>query len=189
MTEHELRNDYYGWLVGMVGKESGGRDPKLYFQLLWRLFSLDYIYVLPMDGNRAEDGIDLRYRFGHETGTDPAVIASMLDVRPCSILEMIVALAVRCDDDIMWSPEIGSRTGKWFWGMIDNLGLGHMSGGMYDEEAVDRAVFIFLERKYARNGKGGLFVVKNDGIDMRKTEIWYQMHHWLSEMIETEKET
>ena len=188
MTEHDLKQDYYIWLVNSVGEGTGGRDTEEYSRLLGRLFSLDYIYVMPMDGNRAEDGIDLRYHFGHETGTDPAVIASLLDVRPCSILEMIIALARRCDEDIMWSPLEGSRTGKWFWAMMDNLGFTDMTDVLYDEDAVDKTLFIFLERRYTRNGEGGLFAIKNESVDMRKTEIWYQMHYWLNETIKKEKE-
>lgn len=35
-------------------------------KLLRHLHNIDFQYMLPMDGNRAEDGIDLRYRFGYE---------------------------------------------------------------------------------------------------------------------------
>jgi len=51
--------------------------------------------MLPMDGNRAEDGIDLRYRFGYEKEYEGSTIASYLDNSPCSVLEMLIALAFR----------------------------------------------------------------------------------------------
>lgn len=52
------------------------------------------------------------------------MIASYLDNRPCSVLEMIIALAIRLEEHIMDDPDIGNRTGQWFWDMIVSLGLG-----------------------------------------------------------------
>ena len=135
-----------------------------------------------MDGNRAEDGIDLRYRFGREYSYPDAMIASYLDDRPCSILEMMTALAIRCEEHIMDDPDIGNRTGQWFWSMLVNLGLGSMYDAKFDRYRVDRILERLLDREYGRNGKGGLFTV-NNGRDMRTTEIWYQMNYYLSEVI------
>lgn len=97
-------------------------------------------------------------------------------------LEMMTALAIRCEEHIMGDPDIGDRTGQWFWSMLSNLGLGSMSDTNFDKYRVDMALERFLERDYQRNGKGGLFTV-NNGRDMRATEIWYQMNYYLSEVI------
>ena len=85
-----------------------------------------------MDADRAEDGINLRYRFGYENGYESAMIASYLDDRPCSVLEMMVALSMKMEEQIMDDPDIGDRTSVWFWKMIDNLGLGTMHDGIID---------------------------------------------------------
>jgi hypothetical protein len=135
-----------------------------------------------MDGNRAEDGINLRYRFGREYSYPDAMIEAYLDIRPCSVLEMMTALAIRCEDHLMSDPDIGDRTGQWFWNMLVNLGLGPMDDAKFDRYQVDRILERFLERRYERNGKGGLFTV-NNGFDMRGTEIWYQMNYYLREVI------
>lgn len=45
-------------------------------------------------------------------------------------LEMIIALAIRLEEHIMDDPDIGNRTGQWFWDMIVSLGLG--SEGLID---------------------------------------------------------
>lgn len=87
----------------------------------------------------------------------------------------MVALANRCEETIMDDPQMGNRTGQWFWGMITNLGLGHMNNNKFDKDAVDDIIDKFLNREYSPNGKGGLFTVRNCDDDLRNIEIWTQM--------------
>ena len=58
-------------------------------------------------------------------------------IRPCSVLEMMIALSMRCEEQIMDDPDIGNRTGQWFWDMIDNLGLGEHERLKFDGRYVD----------------------------------------------------
>jgi hypothetical protein len=136
-----------------------------------------------MDGNRAEDGMDLRYRFGYINSLEEPEIAVYLDDRPCSILEMMIALAIRCEEQIMGDPDIGDRTGKWFWMMIDNLGLSNMDDNHYDENYINKVIRRFLDRAYDKNGNGGLFKIKGFHNDIRNVEIWYQMMWYLDEIL------
>lgn len=85
MTECELVSRYFDWMYRLVADD---RYPKSYRKLFSRLHDTEFTYTIPMDGNRAEDGIDLRYRFGRENAYPDAIVASLLDVVPCSILEM-----------------------------------------------------------------------------------------------------
>lgn len=181
MTKTKMNNSYFAWMCQLVS--SGKRYSKnpSYRKLLRHLHNVDFDYILPMDGNRAEDGASLRYRFGDENGYEDSEVAIFLDCRPCSVLEMMIALAVRCEEHIMDDPDIGDRTGQWFWNMIVNLGLGSMHDENYDEDYVDEVVDIFLNREYERNGEGGLFTVRDTNDDMRSVEIWYQMHWYLNE--------
>jgi len=94
----------------------------------------------------------------------------------------MVALALRCEDDYTGDPEIGNRTGQWFFEMIESLGLSSMTDRRFDEEYVDKAIDIFLDREYKRNGEGGLFTIKNSHRDMRNAEIWYQMCWYLDDL-------
>ena len=98
--------------------------------------------------------------------------------KPCSVLEMILALAYRCEE-IMDDANVGNRTGQWFWKMITNLGLGAMTDQLYDPEYVEKTVRNFLNRKYEPDGHGGLFVIRNCEYDLRKEEIWTQMTWFL----------
>ena len=138
---------------------------------------LNLIFLLPKDENRAEDGIALRYRFAYGYHS-PASAETFLD-GPCSVLEMMVALAIRCEETIMDNPLIGDRTGQWFWGMIVSLGLGSMMDDRFDEDYVDFVINRFLNREYEPNGKGGLFTIKNCVQDLRDVEIWYQICWYL----------
>jgi hypothetical protein len=152
-------------------------------RLLTHLHEVDFTYTIPMDGNRAEDGINLRYRFGRECGYDDAMIATYLDDRPCSVLEMMVALALRCEEHIMDDPDVGDQTARWFWIMVDSLGLNSMTGNRYNKRYVDTTIDIFLNREYKPNGEGGLFTVNRGDRDMRSIEIWYQMCWYLENML------
>lgn len=182
MTRRELNNAYFNWMYRLVCDD---RYPKKlsYRKLMKHLHSIDFYYILAMDGNRAEDGTDLRYRFGYEHKYEGPMIASYLDDRPCSVLEMLIALAIRCEDQIMCNTDIGDRTGQWFWTMITNLNLASMNDDNFDPERVDIIIERFMSRKYGRNGEGGLFTVKHSRRDMRSTEIWYQMCEYIGEFV------
>lgn len=181
MTKTELQKEYFEWMYQLVFYDRFLKGLS-YRKVLERLREIQFRYILPMDGNRDEDGIDLRYRFGYDHGIEDPIIASYLDDRPCSVLEMMIALSVRCEENIMENPDIGNRTGLWFWKMITNLGLGKMDDTRYNQEYVDSVVSIFLERKYNPDGKGGLFVVKKSKYDLRTVEIWYQMCWYLDDI-------
>jgi hypothetical protein len=131
------------------------------------------------DGDRACDGVDLRYRFWDSHGGYDEDILDTFDDVPCSVLEMMVALAIRCEEDIMDDPGLGSRVGQWFWAMIVSLGLGAMNDSRFDEEFVEDTIQKFLDRRYSANGKGGLFTIRGCEQDLRTVEIYCQMCWYL----------
>lgn len=176
-----LTDEYFDWLCHIVSRKNGGRILS-YKKLLYHLFNTDFIYTIEMDGNRAEDGINLRYQFGQENEYDQRIIASCLDIMPCSVLEMMIALAIR-QEDIMEDPKYGDRTSQWFWEMIDSLGLIFMDDSRFDTHHVDSIIQIFLNREYRKDGKGGLFTIKRCKYDLRHVDIWYQMNWYLNTII------
>lgn len=175
MTRDAISNEYFDWLYDIVCGERYSKQIS-YKKLLMYLHSIEFRYSIPKDKNRAEDGMDLRYRFAitlpHEDSTD--YILDILD-DPCSVLEMMIALAIRCEENIMDDPHVGDRTGQWFWGMIVSLGLGAMTDTRFNRRAIDETIDIFLDRRYEPNGKGGLFTIRNCDRDLRTVEIWYQL--------------
>ena len=174
-----LREDYYKFLKRLIGED---RRTK-YDKLLSYLFSKEFTYIIDLDGNREADGIELRYRFGYECDIPDAIIANELDNTPCSVLEMMIALANRCEEDLMSDPRYGHRTADWFFIMIDNLGLSSMKDIWFDEGYVKEVIDKFLYRQYEPNGRGGLFVLEGRR-DLRNVEIWVQAMWYLDEVIQ-----
>ena len=178
--QRTIHDEYFEWIFEMV---CGDRPTKVisYRKLITHLHNIEFRYSIPKDRNRAEDGVDLRYRFAlkYEDVSDYETVIQTLGDGPCSVLEMMVALAIRCEENIMDDPRVGDRTGQWFWGMITNLGLGSMTDSRFDAEFVEDKIERFLDRDYEPDGEGGLFTVKQCEIDMRTVEIWYQLCWYL----------
>ena len=92
---------------------------------------------------------------------------------------MMIALAKRCETEIMEDMDIGRRVGRWFKVMIRSLGVNYEKDDIFDEKFVDFIISGLIAREYEPNGDGGLFFVSNTDVDMRRMEIWYQMHTYL----------
>lgn len=161
---------YFDWLCRLIYKTRKDRVVS-YSRLLERLYFQEFAWILPLDRDRAQDGLNMRSEYG------------IVIHKPCSILEMMIALAVRCENDTMANNEKGNRTGYWFWSMIASLGLAQMSDQNYDEAYVEHCLFIFLNRRYEPNGKGGLFTVLHAEEDMRQIPIWRQLNLYLIEIL------
>ena len=165
---------YFTWLCAFVTEKRRKNYEKLFIHLHKRAFE----WVNKRDENRAADGIALRERF--ERGFS-GQIPDEFYAGPCSILEMMVALALRIETEIMYDPEIsGDKTGRWFWLMCDNLGLSEFQNMAYDGQKIDEILDIWMHLKYAINGIGSPFPrAEGAGIDQRNVEIWYQMSAYL----------
>lgn len=175
--EDDIRNEYFDWMLNLVcGKRYS--EYISFRKLLMHLHNTEFIFTIPKDVNRAKDGADLRYRFALFTGCDETYLDG-----PCSVLEMMIALSIRCEENIMDDPMVGDRTGQWFWAMIKNLGLGGMSDDRYDRRYVDGVLDRFLHRRYEPNGRGGLFTILNTNRDLRTIEIWVQLLWYLDNLV------
>lgn len=177
MNRYDIVEEYFDWLCNIVC-DLGKR--RMFGYLLAHLHNTEFVYSIRNDGNRAADGINLRRRFAYDYGDLEITDLYLND--PCSVLEMMVGLAVRYEEDTMDDPKIGNRTGQWFWEMIVNLGLGSMTDNMYDDKEVDYILNRFLDRDYEPDGRGGLFTVRNCGRDMRDVEIWVQMNYYMDNL-------
>jgi len=141
-----------------------------YQKLLKYLHERPFVYSIPNDINRAVDGLELRQQLLYKMSSEG-----------CSVLEMMIALANRCETHIMHDEEYGNRTHVWFWNMIINLGLIKETDDTYNHIHVERCVTKFLNRDFKRNGSGSLFKTRRKDIDMREIEIWYQMSLYLED--------
>lgn len=177
MTPFEMKDLYFNWLYDIMNLKYSRESSVTSFESLFRcLHSIHFIWDIRMDENRAADGVGLRKEFYKETGY---VDNGELD-GPCSVLEMMIALSLRCENQIMDNPLYGDRSRFWFWVMIRNLGLGGETDDMFNEKRVMTAVEKFMYHDYERDGQGSLFYVRNTQKDHRQMEIWAQMSDYLN---------
>lgn len=174
-----IRTQYFEWLTNLVTRNRVSKQVS-YSKLLNHLHNTKFRYSIPLDRNRASDGVDLRYRFASLVDCDP----NDARVGPCTLLEMMVALSIACEERIMDDPGIGDRTGQWFWNMITSLGLGGLTNSRYDPDYVDDILDRFFARDYEPNGKGGLFTIRNCEDDLRDVQIWTQMLWYLDTIVD-----
>jgi hypothetical protein len=178
LDKDRLSNEYFEWMYNFICGDNLYQRLS-YRKLLMFLHGKEFTYTVDRDGNRVSDAIHFRYKFGYENGYTNDEIEKCLGDGPCSILELMVSLSFIIEDRIMNNTEEGDRTGLWFWNMIVNLGLGTMSDNNFDRDYCEFVVDRFLNRQYDKDGKGGLFRIRDDR-DMRTAEIWYQAMWYLN---------
>lgn len=180
MDKNDVQKDYYIWLKSVV------KFPEGYEFVADKLHRTPFVWLVDMDANRAEDGKSLRYLYTIERNfdkEDAEIVEEYLD-GPCTLLELMVALAKRIETDVMAEGGIDERTSEWFKCMLDNLGLLEFDDKHYEENHVDYILNRFMSRKYDENGDGNLFKnAKNAGQKggpfFRNLEIWTQAQIFL----------
>lgn len=175
-VENDIKERYFKWLYNYVC-EGRANSHVSYIKMFKLLHSIPFIYSIRNDINRAVDGVDLRNRFIMEMKFDETYLKYLRS--SCSVLEMLIALSIRCEETIMDDTRYGNRTKQWFWSMLKNLGISFMTDDIYDEEYIRKHIDIFLKHEYEPNGKGGLFYIKNCKDDLRDFEIWTQLCWYL----------
>lgn len=171
---------YYDWLYKIVCGEWEPRNLSFH-RLLMYLFNRDYIPACEMDVCRATDGINLRYRFASENNIPYGKIDAVFQGVPCSMLEMMVALAIRIEEHIMEDRSMGNRVGQWFWSMVVSTECGCYGRYPLQRRTREADPGQFMDRDYQPNRAGGLFTLTRTSIDMRTIDIWYQLMNWLNE--------
>ena len=179
MTRDDILNMYFEWLFDMVCSGRFAEDIS-FRKLIIHLHNTEFRYSIPNDQSRAREGENLRHRFALTQIPDvPEHVILDILAGPCSVFEMMVALAIYAEEHIMVNPQIGNRTGQWFWNMVVSLGLGGQMDHLYDRRYVEDTLQRFLDRKYEPDGQGGLFTIRNCWRDLRKVEIFYQLCWYL----------
>jgi hypothetical protein len=161
-----LKQEYFDWLVTKVG---GFR----YLALCEHLYNTDFNWLIPNDDNREEDGKMLRLEFLDEFERYSENDFKRLFHDRCTMFELVLGVAVRLsyDSDIDFDV--------WFWELMENLKLEKYKDSFYNPNEIEKILNTFNERKYKKNGDGGLFPLKADSKDQRDVEIWYQMQAYL----------
>lgn len=171
--DEPLDEQYLTWLYSMVASPKVTNPHRTYWSLLKHLYTREFVWIVPNDDNRVEDGRDLRHEFLEAKrlrNVDPDWLGL-----GCSVLELLIGISKRM------SFEADGQPRKWFWILLDNLGLGNQSDGRYDSEYVEEAIERLIWRTYNPDGSGGLFPLKGPCDDQRNVEIWYQLSSYLIE--------
>lgn len=153
---------YFKWLLRIIDPTEVSHD----FMNL--LFEMPFMYQKSGDEARAKDGLSLRTKYQDEEDPDFEYD------EPCSVLEMMIALAFRAED-ILYDPSDGTHAPSIFWQMVASMGIKNAANDKFDYYDARRKIFGMMGRKYTHNGKGGLFYIPSCNEDLREVEIWYQM--------------
>ena len=178
---NKINEEYFEWMYHLVCSENRQRNKISYKRLLYFLYTVVFTPIMDMDDSRQIDGIKFRYRFAFENGYPDTYVDEYLNRDACSVLEMMIALAARVENEITDNYLYGNRTGQWFWSMINSLGLNHMDDRNFDHNYCEEVIDNFLARRYEPNGKGGLFTLEHPYSDMRYVDIWCQFMWYLDE--------
>lgn len=170
----ELWDDYLQYLIWRCGLQ---RMTKL-SNVFAILHDIPFTYVLDRDNNREEDGCDLRNEYNIPDGFSVEVEEAFF-THWCSVLEMMIGLAIRVDDEFIGDPAEGHPE-DFFMEMLENLGLTKF-GKRYCEEDVVNIVQKWLDRRFDKDGRGSPFPVRYDYRDQRELEIWDQTISYINE--------
>lgn len=170
----ELWEDYLQYLIWRCNlqKERGME------RIFETLHDLEFTYVMDRDENRYADGVELR--------DDYEIPDCFMDLedefldRNCSVLEMLIALSIRVDDDFIGDPA-EPHPEDFFIEMIENLKLDRYSGRSFYEKDVIKIIQRWLERRFNQDGCGSPFPLRHDKRNQRDLEIWDQMNSYISE--------
>lgn len=169
--DEPIEEIYFNWLYLKVASVAVPTPSLTYWTLFRDLHSVEFVWLLTGDDNRAEDGLDVRKQFLREARLDQD--PPWLSIG-CSVLEMLIAFSERAS----FETEISSR--DWFWIFLENLNLSELNDA--SSRVTDKAYHIinkFVWRDYEYSGQGGLFPLRNPRRDQRKLEIWYQFCDYL----------
>lgn len=173
-----LEEHYFRWLYSKVASVLEKDKSKTYWEVAKGMYSEEYIWIVPNDDNRLEDGRSLRFQFiaEEDISRDDECTESCFMEMGCSIFEMLVALVQRL------SFEDGRSTRVWWLELLKNLRLDeYPDTGPPLQEDLDAIFEKLLWRTYESDGSGGLFPLKNPKQDQRVVEIWYQLSAYLNE--------
>ena len=162
-------NDYFYWLMSRVGLITGN-DFLNHKHLCSILFKREYYIVddIPLEINRLKNGLFMRKVYEKPLPDD----------MPVNCLEVLVAMAIAIEDNLMYDYIKGDRTYMWFQDMLMNLGC-----WTYDDKSsaiecnVNMRLDTWLDRTYDRDGNGSPFPIPKalKHKDMRKENTWMQM--------------
>lgn len=179
----EYVDSYFDWLCELINLRYDQ-----YEILIRELYSIDYIWVRPLDSDRAEDGLILRKTYHSSQG-----FSGSLDDKPCSVLEVLITLA-QAMNFILDDDDRGDRTRIWFWELIKNLGLTDFTNVKIEQSSysilntVRYICEIWMLRQFQYDGRGSPFPLRHPYEDQRSLDMVRQLNAYVLENYITDDE-
>lgn len=175
MGRSSAENNYLTWLVQQMNVVDG----KNYGMLLRELYRYEFYSVIKYDEDRGADGVALRRTWANEVGYN-----GPLDFGPATVLETIIGISLRIEDQIFggpWADEWDYK--KVFWDLINNLNLMDFDGVMNDSDYkyVGTVLEAFLSKSVTSDVFANIFHFSEKNRNIRKTNLWGQMHLYIAE--------
>ena len=180
MRNSDILDDYKGHLRGII--ENRDHQMRDYSRLIDCLFKIPFESFHPMDNNRISDAKMMRDEILFNEHRTARVDISVVEDRYISVLEVLIALAHRMENDILCDPmsEI-DHTSDYFWVFLRNLDVEQFENVRFNEINVREKVEKWVRREYEKDGFGSIFPMKKPRNDMRKIEIWNQLGDYVME--------
>jgi len=176
MPRAPLDELYFPWLYGLVADANEENPSRTYWRLFKLLYDKEFVWFVPNDDNRMEDGRALRGEFADREELE-RVDPSWYHLG-CSMLEMLIALSRRLSFQTDREPHL------WFWDLLKNIDLdGFNDRQRFSDQYVEDVLEQVIWRTYTHNGKGGLFPLEGPCDDQRHVEIWYQLSAYILERV------
>lgn len=165
---------YFEWLYSQALSLRLRNPKKTYWNLFRILYQKEFIWFIPNDDNRIEDGRDLRREFIDDCDIQDAD-EDWIHMG-CSMLELLLGLSRR----LAFLDE--GEPGEWFWHMLFNIKLHNLNDAVeIDEDEVQDILDCVIWRTYQYEGVGGLFPLEEPAEDQREVELWYQLNAYILE--------
>jgi len=183
LSETAMANEYYFWLCDLIKINQPNRS---YWLLIKTLHEKMFYWTVPNDDNRVFESKKLRECFCEENNYDWFIYNKHHNwcIKDVSILELIIALAHRCENFMIDQNDNMSMC-DWFWKLLSNISLDKFTDDTYyylnGSIEIDKILNKINERTYKKDGREGLFPLKKPKKDQRKVEFWYQMCAYLIE--------
>lgn len=180
-----MGDGYFEWLKAQVDPFVGRGQHEFLFSTL---HEVSFYALIPLDKNRASDGLVLREEYYGYVPPDPYFpnmhsVGNTFDTE-CSFFEFLIALSRKMN--FIYAEIVEDRTIDLFWEVLANMGIDFdetidMNWDYRTKDYILNCIHTVLERKFKRDGRGGLFPIENSSTDQRNQEIWYQMNSYIYE--------
>jgi hypothetical protein len=162
----QVEQQYFEWLISQINVQG----TRTFYDLFEVLFTMEFVWTVPHDDNRLQDGLDLRTEFFNRK--------KIYWDKGATVLEVLIALSRRL------AFTAGGRAEDWAWQLLTNLRLNKMTDPFTENKArkVNNILETLIWRQYREDGFGGFFPLNWPDKDQTQVEIWYQMQKYVSEI-------